>query len=187
MNCRSVPAALGWLLCLTLVLGGCSPAYNWRELRAPAAPLVALMPCKPDSAERLVPMFGPEQPPVPLTLWSCEAQGIRFALAAAPVPDGMPSEQVMQQWRRAAWSALRLAIPEGNASPAGWQVQVQPFAGVSDASQAWGAGLDHRGSGLHTHLAWAINRGWLVQAAIYSPRSEPELADTFLSGVRFVQ
>lgn len=145
------------------------------------------MPCKPETAERSVPMFGPDRPAVPLTLWSCETQGARFALALAPAPTEVAPEQVLQQWQRAAWSAVRQSPVEGQTAPPGWEARVEPFAGVAGAWQAWGPGLDHRGAVLQTHMAWAVQRGWVVQAAVYSTRSEPEVVDTFLRGVRFAQ
>ncbi|MEY2685190.1 MAG: hypothetical protein RJA09_2334 [Pseudomonadota bacterium] len=175
------------VVCLLAGVAGCSPAYNWREVRAASAPVVALMPCKPETAERSVPLLGPDSPPVTLSLWSCEAQGVRFALAAAPWPNGAEPGVVLQHWQQAAWSAVRQAPAPGQPVPPGWHMQNRPFAGVPHAWWAEGPGQDHRGGSLRTHLAWAVQPGWVVQAAVYSSRSEPEAVETFLSGVRFAQ
>lgn len=41
------------------LLAACSPALNWREVRATPSALKAMMPCKPDKAVRQVAVAGP--------------------------------------------------------------------------------------------------------------------------------
>ena len=175
------------LVCCLGVVWGCSPAYNWREVRAPAAPVVALMPCKPETAERVLPMLGPDSPPVAVTLWSCETQGVRFALALAPLPQAAAPEGVLRVWQRAAWAAVGRPASDALAPPAGWREVQAPFAGVVHASRASGPGVDHRGAVLQAHLAWAVQPGWVVQAAVYADRVADDVVDTFFTGVRFAQ
>lgn len=62
---------------LALWLSGCSPALDWREVRAPGDHLVVLFPCKPASQQRAVPLADR---PWQATLQVCEAQGLTFAL-----------------------------------------------------------------------------------------------------------
>lgn len=169
------------------LLVACNPAYNWREVRATTAPVVALMPCKPETAERQVPMAGPDRPLVPLTLWSCEVQGARFALAVAPLAAGADAVETVGQWQRAAWWAVRQVPAADQKTPPGWRLSTGPFAGVAAAEQAEGPAVDHQGAALQARMAWAVQQGWVVQAAVYAERMDAEVADTFLTGVQFAQ
>ena len=47
-------------LLLLAAAAGCSPTFNWREVRAEPTALKAMLPCKPDKAARRVPMAGRE-------------------------------------------------------------------------------------------------------------------------------
>ena len=67
MRCLLLAAALA-----LAALGGCSPTLNWRETRFDGADLTAMLPCKPDRAERTVPLAGRD---APLRMQGCEAGG----------------------------------------------------------------------------------------------------------------
>lgn len=69
--------AVGWLC-------ACAPTLDWRQVRPPGWSLTAALPCRPDVAERAVPLAGP---PVALGLWSCRAGDHLFAIASAEVVD----------------------------------------------------------------------------------------------------
>ena len=53
----------------------CSPVFNWREVPVGES-LVAMLPCKPDRAERSLPMGAAT---VPIDMAGCEAGGATFA------------------------------------------------------------------------------------------------------------
>src|SRR5512134_2247565 len=91
---------------------GCSPTFNWREVRAEPTPLTAMLPCKPDKATREVPMAGRR---VELTALSCEAGGATFALLFADVGEPARLGEVLAQWNTATLGNLRSA--GGRSSP----------------------------------------------------------------------
>lgn len=71
----------GWML--LAALAGCSPAFNWREVRPVDGGGVALMfPCKPDSHARRVRLGDDE---LRLELHACRAGEITWALAMTEV------------------------------------------------------------------------------------------------------
>ena len=45
-------------LALCVAIAACSTELNWREARFDDAPLVALLPCKPDKGARELPLAG---------------------------------------------------------------------------------------------------------------------------------
>jgi len=63
-----------------LVLGACSPALDWREVRPEGWSLQAMLPCRPANHERLLVLAGE---PVLLAMQVCSAQGHTFALSSA--------------------------------------------------------------------------------------------------------
>lgn len=67
-----------------LLASACAPALDWRQVQPPGWSLNASLPCRPDTAERRVPLAGA---PVTLGLWSCKAGEHMFAIASADMGD----------------------------------------------------------------------------------------------------
>ncbi len=76
------------LLLIAIVLGAsmtaCAPTFNWREVRPEGSAAALLFPCKPESRTRLA-MLGGQA--VTMTMVSCSAQGVTFALVHADLGD----------------------------------------------------------------------------------------------------
>lgn len=180
---------------LCLVLAACSPAHNWRLIRLDGVPVQALMPCKPERAQREVPLWGTAQPPVRLTMMSCAVGEHTFAVAALPLLAGNAADpgpaaaaavpQAMQAWMRAGWASLRLALPAAGEAPPGWQVQPQQVTGAQAAQRWQGPGANHLGQPLQAHWLLAHNGRWLVQVALYGPPVADDVATTFFDALRF--
>ncbi|HIV71943.1 MAG TPA: hypothetical protein H9903_13495 [Candidatus Aquabacterium excrementipullorum] len=67
---------------LLMGLSACSPSLNWREVRpADADGLVALFPCKPDTAQRELAVPGLAGGPATVHLLRCDAHGATWALS----------------------------------------------------------------------------------------------------------
>lgn len=79
---RSV--AISVLCLLALMLAGCDPALNWREVRSSDSGYTVLMPAKPTSFERSVDLDGLQ---VMMNMTAAEADGASFAVATAEVAD----------------------------------------------------------------------------------------------------
>jgi hypothetical protein len=104
-----------------VVVGACSPSLNWRAV--PVQHLVAMLPCKPDQAQRTVDLAAT---PYTLAVWGCEAGGALFAVshmrmqsppavanapatppnqlpASTPTPTHPPtSEEIISAWQTAS-------------------------------------------------------------------------------------
>lgn len=73
------------MLCaFALMMAGCDPALNWREVSGNDAGYVVLLPAKPTSFERSVDLDGL---PVMMHMTAAEANGVSFAVATATVDD----------------------------------------------------------------------------------------------------
>lgn len=155
------------------VLVACNPTFNWRELRLEGAPLLALMPCKPETATRPVPML--DQPTV-LHMHSCETGGLTFAVAWAELPDASKAVEAMDQWQAASLAAIRVA--PANAQAWGFQL-----AGVTAQRGLRAEGSDHQGQALQSQTAYFSQGTKVYQAAIYGPRIATDTSATFFDGL----
>lgn len=80
-------------------VAACSPALDWRDVRADPAGLQVQFPCKPAQQQRTVPLAGA---PVALTLLVCSADGQTFGLAHADVADPARVQRALQELASAA-------------------------------------------------------------------------------------
>ncbi|WP_291010079.1 hypothetical protein [Hydrogenophaga sp.] len=170
-------AGAAWLL-MALGLTACSPTFNWRETRVEGTPLQALMPCKPDAAQRSVPLLGN---PTELHLLSCEAGGLRFALAWAEVRHADQLRPATLAWRSASLMAIRVSSPPDDEASTAWPVN------VSGAAQVLGVSAQGRGpsgDAVQTRAAYFAQGQQVFQAAVYGERLPAEALDTFFGGLR---
>lgn len=161
------------MACMGAVLAACSPTLNWRELRLEGAPLLALMPCKPESATRPVPMLGE---PTKLHMHSCEAGGLTFAVAWAELPDTNRAAEALDQWKTASLAAIR-AAPEGGQA---WDIKL---AGANTLRGVRAQGSDHQGQALQSQTAYFSQGNKVYQAAIYGPKIAPDASTAFFEGL----
>lgn len=162
------------------VLAACSPTFNWRELRLDGTPLQAQLPCKPEQAQRDVPLGGQ---PTALHMLSCQAGGLTFALAWADVGQPAAVGPALVAWRAASLQSLRTPA-EGGAAAAAWTPSV---AGADAVQGVQAQGLDHRQQPVTARSAYFARGQQVFQAAVYGQRLDAEAVDTFFSGLRLQQ
>lgn len=155
---------------------GCSPTFNWREVRVEPTPLTAMLPCKPDQATREVPMAGRR---VELTVLSCEAGGATFALLFADIGEPARLGEVLAQWNTATLANLRSS--KGQATP----FRPPGALDLPQSQQVVAAGQRPDGSPVESHAAYFAQGSRVFQAVIYAGRLRPEAADGFFTGLRF--
>ena len=165
-------------LAALLTLGACSPTFNWRELRLDGTPLLAVMPCKPESATRSVPLAGA---PTTLHMHSCEAGGLRFAVAWADVGNAAQVPVALAAWRSASLQSMRVASTPADDAPHGWTVTV---AGAPAAQGVKALGQNPQGQPVQTRAAYFAQGTQVYQAAVYGPKLPDEAVDAFFAGLR---
>lgn len=178
------PVSFAALLLALLAATGCSPTFNWRnvQLDSRAGPLAALLPCKPDRAERPVSLDGGAS--VPLSVVGCTAGGVTFTLAHLPVAPGTEAAAALLQWRAA--NAARLGAVEAQLdasfSPVG--ALALPAAGMATIEAR-----DAAGQPVRQRAAWFARAGSggveLFQAALLGGKIDPVAVETFFSSLRF--
>ena len=156
-------------------LAGCSPVFDWREVRAEATPLRAVLPCKPDKGARTVPMAGR---PVELKVLGCEAGGATFAVLFGDVVDPLRSGEVLGQWKAATLANMRsTGASDQPFLPAGAMALPQSL-------RVTAAGQRADGSRVESQSAYFARGSQVFQAVIYADRIAPEAAAAFFAGLR---
>lgn len=164
------------MLLACALAAGCSPTFDWRDVRAPPTSLKAALPCKPDKASRKVPMAGQE---VALQVLGCDTGGATFAVMFADLGNATRSDEVLRQWKQATLANLRAASS-----------QEQPFlpAGaiaLAHSVQVVARGQRADGSAVESHAAYFARGSHVFQAVIYADVLQPAWADAFFSGLQF--
>lgn len=166
------------LAATTVALAACSPTFNWREVPIADAGLVALLPCKPDRANRALP-FGAES--VKVDMAGCETGGATFAVAHASAGSPAQAEAWLAAWRAAMRNQLGgaqltegpAALQRATAAPAPVRLDAQSAPkGAAPVQVLWFAQSQKDGS-----VA-------LYQATVLGRPSSPEAAKTFFEGLR---
>ena len=171
-----MPRLLAAFLLSMGAVSACSPTFNWREVRTDSTPLKAMLPCKPDKGARDVPMAGKK---VSLEVLGCDAGGATFALLFADIGDPARAGEVLGQWKTATLSNLR--------SAAAGEVPFRPpgALGLPQSLQVVATGQRADGSKVESHAAYFARGTQVFQAVIYSEKLQPEVAETFFSGLKF--
>lgn len=172
------------ILCgATVWLAACSPTFNWRDVPLAPAELTALLPCKPDRADRSLPLGGET---LQVQMAGCEAGGATFAVAHARAANLAQAQAWLAAWRagtRAQWQAATggqiaeapVAMPRAAAMPTPWQIEVRgsgPDGKPTEARVRWFAHAQRDGS-----VA-------IYQATVLGRPTADDAASTFFDGLR---
>ncbi|MEO8118947.1 MAG: hypothetical protein ABI606_06455 [Rhodoferax sp.] len=163
------------LLCASPLLNGCSPTFNWRDVRPAQTRLEALFPCKPDQGERVVKLGAKD---LTMTMLACDAGGIKFALAYAEVKDSAMTGAVLAQWKTATLRNLRaLSVTEQPFTLKGANALSPPVLLVAPGTRP-------DGRAVVLQAVWFAAGSVVFQAAMYADTANSAVADTFFAGLQ---
>ncbi len=154
----------------------CSPTLDWREVRTDTSSLRFLLPCKPDQAQKQVPL-GPSE--VQLNMLGCEAGGATFAVAWAELAPGAETAAVLSQWERLTLQNMRAAAPAESKA-----LKVVGAASSPAPHLLLATGQTADGKPVQGQAAYFSNGSQIFQAVVYASKISPEAADTFFSSLR---
>jgi hypothetical protein len=163
------------LLLLLAAATGCSPTFNWREVRAEPSGLKAMLPCKPDKGARRVPMAGRE---VELSVIGCDTGGATFAVLQAELAEPSGADEVLSQWNRATLANMKA---EGSRA----RTFVPPGADPLPSSQRVSAqGRRANGSPVRGEAAYFARGRHVYQAVVYADDPQPDQLQPFFEGLK---
>ena len=159
-----------------LATAACAPALDWREVRPEASDVQALMPCRPQHAERRVPLAGQA---VKMHLESCSAGGLTWGLAYADLGDPARVGNGLAALQASAAGNIGAppVEPERQAVPGSTP---QPRSGRSVLQ-----GRSPEGKPVQMHVLVFARGTTVFQASAVGEAVSAEAAQTFFSSVRF--
>ena len=169
-----------WWCSALVLLGACSPAYDWRDVRPAGTQLALQFPCRPVAQRRAVELAGPA---VDLSLLACTAGGQTWALAHADLTDPGRVSAALAELRSSTINKL-------NAEPAALgQLAVR---GATPNDQSGRVRLQSRpgaASGAHRPLQMELalfSRGTQVfQVSVLGEAVPGDVSDTFFASIGF--
>jgi hypothetical protein len=164
---------------LLAALGACNPTFNWRESRLGETALLAMMPCKPDTVSRQVPFVHGAM--TRLTVASCEAGGLTFAVSTADVDDAAKAARSLELWREVVSKHWQIK-PE--------TMSVKPQAvSKSDGSavRIKGLGAQPQGAEMAVEAVFFSSGSQLFQVAVIAlpPKAlTADISETYFGGIK---
>lgn len=168
------------LMVIGILLFGCSPTLNWREVRFESADgsntLIALLPCKPDSAIRQQDVGGEN---VDLSMMGCETGGATYTLARINLANPVLATKVLAAWQAATLANVRASqpVPQPHGAPPAQSISIRGASVWPPAMQ-----MTVQGQSRHVQVAWFAKQSTtgvvLYQAALYAPLAGSEPSST---------
>ena len=171
------PVLFAAALAAGLALAACSPAFNWREVRPENTRLKVLLPCKPDKAQKVVPLGGQA---TTLSMLGCDAGGATFAVVVADVGDAAQAATVLALWQELTLANMK-AVPDTR------QLIPQKIIGASAAVpivRVQAQGQRAGGAAVSGQAAYFAQGSQVFQVVMYAPKIAPDVAETFFSSLK---
>lgn len=171
-----------------LGLAACNPTFNWRDVRPEGAALSLLLPCKPDKAEKKVPLGDR---PVVLRLLGCDAGDATFAVAVADVGDASRVAAVLAQWQSGTLANMKappVGQRQGTSDKGTTEVLPLKLPGAAlqpPAVLVKARGQRADGTAVRGQAAYFVQGSQVFQVVIYAAEISPEVAETFFSSLKF--
>ncbi len=171
---RRWPLLCGALAWCVVGLVACSPALNWRAVQLHG--LSAMLPCKPDRAQRTVQLGAAE---VGLEMAGCEAGGALYAISHTRVESALRADAARAAWRQQTLATMRAAA-----------VQEAPLRMLSaddlmrTAQRITAQGQRPDGSAVNAQLLWLTSGADLYHVAVYADPLTDEMTEMLFSGLR---
>lgn len=162
---------------LTAACGAaCSPALDWREFVPEGTDIRVAFPCRPDRQARAVVVDGAK---AQMQMIACSAGGATFALAFVDVADPARIGATLAELRATAASNLRAASPQS--AP----LQIKGITPNAQTARLTITGTLPDGAAVQAQAAFFARGLRVYQATVVGARPVPEVADTFIGGLKF--
>ena len=170
-----------WLLLAScLMLAGCSPTLNWREVRLAASALKVLLPCKADQGSRPVELAGQL---VELQMVGCEAGAALFAVSHVELKDSSRMAEIQAGWQTAMLAAMAVKEPEVPVQRTAFELKGAAAQPPAVRLQAQGRRPD--GRAVMAQAVWFSQGTHLFHAVVYAERLGPAATEPFFAGLAF--
>jgi hypothetical protein len=165
----------------------CTPALNWREVRLDG--LSALLPCKPDQAERSVRLGTTD---IQMDMAGCEAADALYAISHVRAQDAAQASTLLAEWRAATLANLRAssvqpyAFKLAKVTDGAYQVPygATVVAPNGEWEMLWVQGQRPDAGAVQARLAWFALGADVYHVAVYGAQLGPQTVDMLYSDLR---
>jgi hypothetical protein len=179
-----------WLLRMAVLAVGlmaCTPALNWREVRLEG--LTALLPCKPDQAQRPVRLGAAD---IQMEMAGCEAADALYAISHVRVQDAAQASTLLSEWRAATLANLHATSVQprpfklAKKTDGAYHVPYGAKAAVpqEEWEMLWVQGERPDASAVQARLAWFALGADVYHVAVYGAQLGPQSVDMLYSDLR---
>ena len=157
------------------LLGACSPALDWRELRPEGSGVEVQFPCKPDRHARTVPLAGLR---LRMEMLVCGSDGATFALSFVDVAEPAAVGRVLDELR-----VLTVANIGGGETA----VQALQVPGMTPNPKAVRLSVVGRlpgGAAVQQHAAFFSKGLRVYQASVVGAKLSKDTSDIFFGALR---
>lgn len=192
----AVPGALGrWRVLLAglaaaLLLAGCAPEYDWRDVRGPGGDYWVQLPSRPATMTRRIHLEGAE---VEMTMQGAKVGERSFTVASVPLPASAAEAAGMTPERMLV--AMREQMLRNIGAPPTTPTQAVAVRLVDadgrDAGKTQLQSVSAGGTGKHAHMElhgrFGLWQGHALQIVVIGPQPDPQQTEHFLESLRLVK
>lgn len=162
-------------LLLMVSAAGCSPTFNWREVRQEGAPVQMLLPCKPDMGQRELQLVQGQSHMVQMI--GCKTGGFTFTVAWADVRHGSLTNAALSAWQTATVDQLN------NRNRVDRSVKISGLSVYSPSTLVSVSGVTESGARVVMEGVWFTKDTYVIQAMIVGEASADQVSEPFFSGL----
>lgn len=171
MRGRQAPCA--WAL--WIALAGCTPTYDWREIRPDGAALTALFPCRPQLLSRRVDLAGAK---LQMQMHVCRSGDETLAVAFVDVDEPGQVSAIVRSLRGAAQANFLATQVQVSA------LHVPGMTPNPNAALVLMLGASTQGEPVAATAAFFVRGLRVYQATIFGARVNTEVSQTFIAGLK---
>ncbi len=164
-----------WVSAGVIAALGCTPTYDWREVRPEGAAIVALFPCRPQQHARTADLAGMR---LPMRLNVCNGGKETWALAVTELEHPNQMGAALLALRTTA--AANFSATQVQTSP----LQVLGLTPHENAMRVTLRGVSAQGAPVDATVVVFAKGLRVYQATVFGVQIDPELSEMFFSGLK---
>lgn len=170
---RSPLSTFACAACAVLAMTGCTPKYDWREVRGADAPFTILLPAKPTTFARPINLDGVQ---VTMAMTAAEIDGVTFAVGSVQLPDAATAQAALNKMKTALVKNINGGIKHEKFS-----AKTEPVPAIDIEASGSSNGQPYL---LLARFAAKDTRAYQVIVAGREKDISREAADTFLTSFK---
>jgi hypothetical protein len=166
-----------------LLLNGCSPTFDWREVRGEQAPYLILMPAKPASSTRDISLDGM---PVSMTMTVARVDDISFSVGSGKLPQPAATDAALQAMKTSLLRNTNAVVRTESTSTTVDGVKMMTLEGTFSIGAAPPPNKANEGGNTLLAARFAARNGYVYQVVAFGPEKAlaGQVLDTFLTSFR---